>query len=379
MNTSAPSDLPDSRPICDSPRKADSTQLKVDSPLQKEHAKPAGVLAGVTKAFATRGVILYNALLKGSIKGSLKATTKGALKYYTRSPVKFFRPVKIDHWWVVRSKLDGKASALQYSKVVRKEGAPFVFKHMLPLLLVNSLSGILLFQTYESTRHVLKNHSTAAPFIAGFAGGCVQTLISTPIENLASLLSPHNVAKDNQGLIRHVFSTMSSIKSEGQKGYKVLYRGASYNCVKDAFGFSAFFGTFEYIKRLGIIQSRWDSPYARGCNNLIAGASAGLAFQLLTFPFEVMRPMLFPETRGAMVWDSLTEEYLETDKHVGVGRHHHAQTKHWLFRIPSLIRTHGIVYFYQGVSAQAVKAAPVSAVALLVYEWAKQNVWDEND
>jgi len=323
-----------------------------------EKAPPAaGVAAGITKAFATRTLVLYNALAQ-SLKGSISATTKGALKYYTRAPVRFFRPVKVDHWWVVKAMRNDKTSRLEYSKLVSREGIPIITKHMLPLLLANSLGGMLLFTTFESTNHALQARvsSRAAPFGAGFVGGAVQTLVSTPIETLATHLSSSTVAqRTNESLVKHAYALLSSIPASHRLG--VLYRGLTYNALKDGVGFAVFFGAFEHTKERAPVSAHWASPYARGVDTLVAGACAGIAFQTLTYPLDVLRPLLFPVCKVPT---------------------HASPTGCWAARIPGLLTTHGLAYVYSGMSAQLAKAVPVSAVALFVYEWAKLNVWDED-
>ncbi|KAJ3312514.1 hypothetical protein HDU93_005031, partial [Gonapodya sp. JEL0774] len=98
--------------------------------------------------------------------------------------------------------------------------------------------------------------------------------------------------------------------------------------------------------------------------------SAGAAFQFIIHPLDRLRPFAFPELAAQAAYDTVTESYIRTDAEAL--RHRQVRKKagaSWVRRALQAVRKHGVRYFFRGVGANMARTMPVSAVALVVFEW----------
>lgn len=166
-----------------------------------------------------------------------------------------------------------------------------VGKNMIPLLIANSLVGIVLFNSFTHTAALLKrldgnsnlnlteeNTSSSSihhPFTAGFVAGSAQALLSVPLSNLQRVIQPEllMLEKRQEGMLKVAWITLKTLlvpssssgveeviahgrstKHHG-KYYKhitrFLYRDFAFNIAKDSIGFMLFFGVFETCRDFG--------------------------------------------------------------------------------------------------------------------------------
>lgn len=205
---------------------------------------------------------------------------------YLRTPVKLFRPSRFDYLAYVRElatkhdNLDRKPYSLRthsslamFINVIRKEGWKFIPEKVLPPLLANSATGLILYGTYltvldlyESKRVrklELESASTSGGFLqrkhdefyfyspidtwrAGFIAGAAQSFAAAPVDAIYTRL---NAAELLNGKHQNlwVYGAMK-LREIGLTG---VFAGYSFSLIKESLGFAFYFSTFEIIKTQG--------------------------------------------------------------------------------------------------------------------------------
>ncbi|KAI9005754.1 hypothetical protein DFJ74DRAFT_399549 [Hyaloraphidium curvatum] len=344
--------------------------------------------AALGKAFASPSLVLATGL-------------KSLLKGYFKSPVRLFRPTRAPVtagqivWERVKSrarigrphgKKNGEANAKEHPPQP-SHPASLVF----PLVLFNSLSGLLLFQTYQVSTSLLGPAlgTAAVPFVAGAIGGASQALVSTPLENLYRVLQPPFVdAKTLRIRIKEASREYSGPRT--WRKVRWAYTGLSFAGAKDALGFSLFFGCYTHLKRLHPVSRFFFHPPSsedgqaappgwrtKAADVLLAGSLAGAAFQLATAPLDRVRTAYLDARGDRIVWDPVTGEMEGTggghrngNRRVNGanganGRRAHARS------VLKAVREKGMRFFFKGMLGQVGRAVLPSAAALGLYELAK--------
>ena len=133
---------------------------------------------------------------------------------YLRSPVKLFRPSRFDYMAYVRAlanrhnnisekpyKFHTHSSIGMLVSVLRKEGWKFIPDQVMPPLIANSATGVILYATYLNTLDRLTSkrgtnrntdfnwYSPIDTWRAGFVAGAVQSLAAAPVDAIYTRLS----------------------------------------------------------------------------------------------------------------------------------------------------------------------------------------------
>ncbi|EGW31365.1 uncharacterized protein SPAPADRAFT_56223 [Spathaspora passalidarum NRRL Y-27907] len=189
---------------------------------------------------------------------------------YLRTPVKLFRPSRFDYLAQVRvlankhHNLSEKpyrfrthSSLAMLFQVIRKEGWKFIPDHVLPPLIANSATGLILYATYLTTLdHYNKKHQTPpakfnwySPFDtwrAGFIAGAVQSLAAAPVD---AIYTRSTVSEMLEGTHRNLWVFgLHKLKEIGLVG---VFAGYGFSLIKESFGFAFYFSTFETVKTEG--------------------------------------------------------------------------------------------------------------------------------
>jgi hypothetical protein len=131
---------------------------------------------------------------------------------------------------------------------------------MLPLIVANSMVGALLFNIYGMVQYNLfikdKKFNYYQSFLAGFSAGSLQTILSTPLENIQRAIPIlEMVEKPNESMIRVTIEAIKKTLRKHEKGmlerFRFLYHSFYLNFIKDGLGFMVFFGTFECTMHIG--------------------------------------------------------------------------------------------------------------------------------
>lgn len=217
---------------------------------------------------------------------AVSASTAGirALVYqlqtlYLRTPVKLFRPLRFDYLAYVRQlanqytgMLDKPYKFRTHSSlgiivsVWKREGWRFIPEKVLPPLLANSATGLILYVTYLTTLERLDPRPPTASIVyspldtwrAGFLAGVAQSLAAAPID---AIYTRSSTAELLSGKHQNLWVYgLSKLKEVGLVG---VFAGYLFSLIKELFGFAFYFSTFETIKTSGYHLTRnmiiwWD-------------------------------------------------------------------------------------------------------------------------
>lgn len=161
---------------------------------------------------------------------------------------------------------------------VRQHGWKFIPNQVLPPLLANTTVGAILYTTYlqslgtlhepagRHTKRVYPPAPLSATASAGFIAGSVQSLVAAPLDALQVRFSTAEMLEGTYKSAWHYAGI--KLREIGPRG---VFAGYSLSFVKDAFGFAAFFATFEAIKSNAYYEfiRRWYGDYRPRINQLI--------------------------------------------------------------------------------------------------------------
>ncbi|ORY46046.1 hypothetical protein BCR33DRAFT_678815, partial [Rhizoclosmatium globosum] len=227
-----------------------------DQPQSSSPDARVGLVTGFVRTIAVQGSMM------------VMGFTKGLLKWWFRLPVKLFRPYAVNPYLVLShmAEQDGKTLSTSYMRgVVKNEGWGVISRNIAPLLLVNSLIGAFLFNTYTFSSHFLESKFKQdpsskqkqlsfdwIPFVSGGIAGASQSLLSTPVDNMQHLVSPHhepNSTTPGTHTTRQPYLHQRLLTRLAP--YKPLYQNFSLTCTRDSIGFALFFGLFENGRDFG--------------------------------------------------------------------------------------------------------------------------------
>lgn len=202
--------------------------------------------------------------------------------FYLRTPLKLFRPARFDYLHYVRIILTGEenergrfndrtshkrlsffrsryfnylenSSLGILTKALNKYGWKVIPDRILPPLLVNSATGVVLYTSYLTTLNHLSAksmtnsslHNPLDVWRSGFVAGAMQALVSTPIDAIYARSSTSeflSVAKKYDNLWLY---GLDKLKEIGMIG---CFGGFGLALVKESLGFAVYFTTFEIVK-----------------------------------------------------------------------------------------------------------------------------------
>lgn len=221
-----------------------------------------------------------------SIIGALTAGGRSIVyqmtSFYLRTPLKLFRPARFDYLHYVRIILTGeeKQNAPQnevgknkrfgllrsryfsywensslgiLTKALNKYGWKVIPDRILPPLIVNSATGVVLYTTYLTTLGQLSNGFSTGSSLknpwdvwrSGFVAGAMQALVSTPIDAIYTRSSTSeflSVAKKYDNLWLYGRDKLMEIGLIG------CFGGFGIALVKESLGFAVYFTTFEMVR-----------------------------------------------------------------------------------------------------------------------------------
>ncbi|CCE79259.1 Piso0_001311 [Millerozyma farinosa CBS 7064] len=193
---------------------------------------------------------------------------------YLRTPVKLFRPSRFDYLAYVRElankhdnlhskpyKLRTHSSIAMLVNVIRKEGWKFIPDQVLPPLLANSATGLILYGTYLTSLDyfdeanvelkrsgVRKEHyySPVDTWRAGFVAGAAQSLAAAPVD---AIYTRSSAAEMLNG--QHQNLWVYGVNKLREVGLTGVFSGFGFSLIKESLGFAFYFSTFEVVKTQG--------------------------------------------------------------------------------------------------------------------------------
>lgn len=228
-----------------------------------------------TPSLRSSVVLLYSRMDRDTNNQTVTVSTAGirALVYqmqalYLRTPVKLFRPSRFDYLAYARevaNKHDNIASKpysiRTHSSVgmlvtaIRKEGWRFIPDQLMPPLIANLATGVILYGTYLTALDQFKAQgplSHADYWRAGFVAGFFQSLAAAPIDAIYTRsLAAEVLSGNHTNLWRYGIQKLREI------GLLGVFAGYGFSLIKESLGFAFYFSTFEMVKTKGYDMSYW--------------------------------------------------------------------------------------------------------------------------
>lgn len=202
---------------------------------------------------------------------------------YLRTPVKLFRPSRFDYMIYVRELANKHDNILSkpyrfhthstlgmFYSVLKKEGWKFIPDQMLPPLIANSATGVILYGTYLASLSALDTNDHTGPGMdyryspidtwkAGFIAGAMQSLAAAPLDAIYTrLTTAEMLGGEHQNLWVYGAKKLKEIGLVG------VFAGYGFSFIKESIGFAFYFSTFELVKTRGYnLTYRVISAYRR--------------------------------------------------------------------------------------------------------------------
>lgn len=353
---------------------------------------------------------------------------------YLRTPIKLFRPSRFDYMVYVRelaNKHDNIASK-PYSirthssiamlvNVMKKEGWRFIPDQLLPPLVANSATGVILYATYltaldafDSTHPNDKrkdfNYSPLDTWRAGYIAGAVQSLAAAPVDAIYTRLTTAEIISgEHQNLWRYGIHKLREIGLVG------VFAGYGFSFIKESLGFAFYFSTFELVKTRGYnLTYRVISSYRRlklrlrkifaflpmgkqetntdlvrmeqnrlakilkSSFILLAGASAAFSLLAVQYPLTKIQKIHLGRLEALDIYNSATHANLRRP-FIKVYYNSYIDT---YFQIRKMKQKAGATWFllaYKGFARNALTTIPATSVGLLVFEIMRTRLSDSLD
>ncbi|TGZ77738.1 putative mitochondrial carrier protein [Ascodesmis nigricans] len=269
--------------------------------------------------------------LQGTTAAGARALGTQVISFYFRAPIKAFFRMRVDYMQVARA-LHPTAHATERFTVaqllrrstfgllaysVKTHGWGFIPRQVLPPMMANASVGAVLYTTYLQTLGFLHAPSSQhqkrvypppgywSCFGAGFAAGCVQSVVAAPLD---ALVVRFNVADMLEGERMSIYE-WSKVKLK-EIGVRGVFSGFSLSCMKESLGYAVFFSTFEYLKSQCYFtflkyhyRPRSSDPHIHQTITphytiepaflLLAGITATITQQLVHFPLSKIQDIHF--------------------------------------------------------------------------------------
>lgn len=350
---------------------------------------------------------------------------------YLRTPVKLFRPSRFDYLAYVRAiadKHDGinlkpwkfttHSSIALLINAVKKEGWKFIPDQVLPPLIANSATGLILYGSYLTSLDLLQNQNllnsnpttTAAttsleanyysPIVtwkAGFLAGMAQSLAAAPLDAIYTRSSTADMINGkHQNLWVYGLNKLKEIGLAG------VFAGYGFSLIKESIGFAFYFSTFETVKNQGysmtysVIQGfrrikkffrenfaaishyeideelvkfeeRRLTKILRSSFVLIAGASAAFALLAVQYPISKVQNLHLSRLEALDIYNS-SREVTARRPFVKVYYNSYIDTYHQALRMKRRSKTTWFQLGYKGFVKNALTTIPATSIGLLVFE-----------
>jgi hypothetical protein len=352
---------------------------------------------------------------------------------YLRTPVKLFRPLRFDYLAYVRElahrhhNLNAKpysvrthSSLAMLVSVVRHEGWRFIPEQVLPPLLANLATGLILYATYLTALDRFAGvsgrggrgsgggdrfYSPYDTFRAGAVAGAAQLLAAAPVDAIYTRLSAAEMLGD-KGRNLWVYG----LRKLGEIGLVGVFAGYSFLLVKESLGFACYFCAFEMVKTQGYSATnavlRWfhrvgdrvhaaltwvgvappPPPALRDAARtkltrllkllfvLLAGALAALALLAVQYPITKVQKLHLARLEAL---DIYAQSAPRRRPLVTVYYHLYLDTYHQVRKYKRKLRLPWLQLAYKGFLRNAVTTIPATLVGLLVFEIMRTQMSDE--
>lgn len=359
---------------------------------------------------------------------------------YLRTPVKLFRPSRFDYMAYVRElankhdnisekpyRIRTHSSIGMLVNVISKEGWKFIPDQVLPPLIANSATGLILYGSYltaldhfDNRHQDDKNEKQKRDFYyspidtwkAGFVAGFFQSLAAAPIDAIYTRLSAAEMLNGEHQKNLWVYG-LNKLKEIGLVG---VFAGYGFSLIKESLGFAFYFSTFEIVKTQGYnltykviksyerlkksIESKMSFFSTHSPNKieidqkkmlfnqerlikvlkssfiLLAGASA--AFSLLAVQYPITKIQKIHLSRLEAL-DILNSSYKGNFPFIKVYYNSYIDTYQQIVKMKRKSKKTWFAIGYKGFVRNALTTIPATSVGLLVFEIMRTKLSDSLD
>lgn len=229
--------------------------------------------------------------------------------------------------------------------IFAREGLSGLYRGVAAPLMAVTPAFAISFWSYEVAGRAIRSTaqipdtqslSTAQVAVAGAWSGVPLAIIFGPTDRIKCLMQV-----DNSGKYRNFFDCFR--KTYGDGGLRSVFRGTGSCALRDVPGNAAYFGAYEYVKRLSShLEGR---EQASTFGTLMAGGCAGVANWIVAIPIDTLKSRLQTAPSG---------------------------TYRGLFDVfQTLVRTEGLSALFRGLSPALLRAFPANAACLCGVETVK--------
>ncbi|KAG0295632.1 hypothetical protein BGZ97_004779, partial [Linnemannia gamsii] len=310
---------------------------------------------------------------------------------------------------------------------IKTQGAGFIYRQVLPPLIMNSFIGSVLYTTYIFTLPVFhpaftyqKSRTFPPPpfpavFMAGALAGAAQSLVAAPMDSLKVKFQVQDLAHGG----KHKSMASFAVTTLKEMGLKTVYRGFALTLVKDSLACGLFFGVFEWVKQQGYyyfidelygIREDMELLKAKALNELsvvpgpppptapsdiasrpyflleptfvlLAGAAAAVAYQAVDYPLEQVKSIFYAK-EAALQAETLrnapaahTQHLNSSSMRSGTSISSQLYSMTWR-ECQAQAQTSGgwRRFLFASFGSTAIRAVPAASVGFLVFELMKRKL-----
>ncbi|CAB4253598.1 similar to Torulaspora delbrueckii TDEL_0B05280 hypothetical protein [Maudiozyma barnettii] len=307
--------------------------------------------------------------------------------FYLRIPLKLFRPPRFDYLHYLRvvyakDNLSQDTKFYQRSPIhllnhaLNKYGWKVIPERILPPLLLNSVTGIVLYTTYLQTVSYSNKDTPKSSlsyytnvYKAGWCAGVVQALVSSPIDAIFARQSMDELVKQ---MNKHDNLWKYGWKKWKQIGLVGCYGGFLLTLFKESFGFGTYFWSFEYIKEHYKDDFR-DSQYINQSIIFVSGVTAAIFLQMIQYPISKIEKLHFKRLEAIDITIAATkpQTFLNESRNNWRNRHMHLYRNAYRETFTHLRQVHGghhlqfVRWLYKGFLRNTAAVIPGTTAGLL--------------
>lgn len=340
---------------------------------------------------------------------------------YLRTPVKLFRPSRFDYLAYVRAiadkndninlkpwKFTTHSSVALLVNAVKKEGWKFIPDQVLPPLIANSATGLILYGSYLSSLDLLEkpkpnaspletNYSPANTWKAGFIAGFAQSLAAAPLDAIYTRSSTADMING-----KHQNLWVYGLHKLKEIGLVGVFAGYGFSFIKESIGFAFYFSTFETVKNQGYsmthrvlsgfrrIKKFFREKFAvishyeideelvkfeekrllkilRSSFVLLAGASAAFALLAVQYPISKIQNLHLSRLEALDIYNS-SRKVSARRPFVKVYYNSYIDTYYQALKMKRRTKLTWFQLGYKGFVRNALTTIPATSIGLLVFE-----------
>jgi hypothetical protein len=303
--------------------------------------------------------------------------------------------------------------------VTKKEGWKFIPDRVLPPLLANSATGLILYATYLTSLDLFDDHdhdgrpdfvySPIDTWRSGFVAGAAQSLAAAPIDAIYTRLSAAEVLNGN-----HQNLWVYGLKKLQEVGFVGVFAGFGFSLIKESLGFAFYFSTFETVKTHGYnltyklikrfrqiklsfrkklfkfanieepildpelirLEATRLTKILKSSFILLAGASAAFSLLAIQYPISKMQKIHLARLEAL---DIFNESNKSTRPFIKLYYNSYIDTYNQILRMKTRSKLTWFNLGYKGFVRNALTTIPATSIGLLVFEIMRTKLADNLD